>query len=129
MSLGFSTLVNASFEETLERTRAALKDAGFGIVSEINIKNTFKEKLGIDYRDYTILGACNPVLAKKALDEDPQVGLLLPCNVTVGAEEGGVRVTAVDPSVMLQPMGDNAVLREVAMDALPRLKQAIDSLG
>lgn len=128
MSLGFSTLVNASFEEALERTRAALKDAGFGIVSEINIKNTFKEKLGIDYRDYTILGACNPVLAKKALDEDPQVGLLLPCNVTVGAEEDGVRVTAVDPSVMLQPMGDNAVLREVAMDALPRLKQAIDSL-
>lgn len=128
MSLGFSTLVNASFEEALERTRAALKDAGFGIVSEINIKSTFKEKLGIDYRDYTILGACNPVLAKKALDEDPQVGLLLPCNVTVGAEEDGVRVTAVDPSVMLQPMGDNAVLREVAMDALPRLKQAIDSL-
>lgn len=128
MDLGFSTLVDAPFEDVVERAKASLKDAGFGIVSEINIRNTFKEKLGIEYRDFLILGACNPGLAKRALDEDAAVGLLLPCNVTVVGEEGGVRVTAVDPMIMLQPMGENAALRVVAEDASPRLKQAIEAL-
>lgn len=128
MDLGFSTVVDAPFEDVVERTKASLKEAGFGIVSEINIRNTFKEKLGVEYRDFLILGACNPGLAKRALDEDPSVGLLLPCNVTVVGGEGGVRVTAVDPMMMLQPMGDNAALRAVAEDASPRLQQAIDAL-
>jgi uncharacterized protein (DUF302 family) len=128
MSLGFSKTVTGSFEEVVERTRAALKDVGFGIVSEIDVKKTFKEKLDVDYRDYLILGACNPVLAKKALDELPEVGLLLPCNVTVESVEDGIKVTAVDPMIMLGPVGDQGAIGEVARDAQPRLMKAIEAL-
>lgn len=126
--MGFSKTVSGSFADVVERTRAALKEAGFGIVSEIDVRKTFKEKLDVEYRDYIILGACNPGLAKRALDEEPEVGLLLPCNVTAEAVEDGVRVTAVDPMVMLSVMAGNDAIRSVAEDATPRLKQAIDAL-
>ena len=126
--MGFSTVVSGTFAEVVERTRAALKDVGFGIVSEIDLKKTFREKLDVDFREYLILGACNPVLAKRAIDELSEVGLLVPCNVTVEAIEEGVRVTAVDPMVVLEPMGANGIVREVGLDAQPRLKKAIESL-
>lgn len=128
MAMGFSKVVTGSFPEVVERVRAALKEVGFGIVSEIDIRKTFKEKLDVEYRDFLVLGACNPVLAKKALDENSDVGLLLPCNVTVESVEGGVRVNAVDPMVILEPMGANGIIREVGLDAQPRLRQAIESL-
>lgn len=127
--MGFSTVVTGTFPEVVERTKAALKDVGFGIVSEIDLRKTFREKLDVEFRDYLVLGACNPVLAKKAIDEVSEVGLLLPCNVTVEAVEDGVRVTAVDPMVVLEPMGANGVIREVGEDAQPRLKKAIESLS
>ncbi len=129
MELGFSTLVNGGFEDVRERTRAALQAEGFGIVSEIDVKKILAEKLGADFRAYTILGACNPVMAKKAIEAMPEVGLLLPCNVTVDQEAEGVRVTAVDPKAMLAAAGTNAVLEEVAKDASPRLQRAIASLA
>ena len=80
---GFSRTVEIPFDEAIEKTRAALKVEGFGVLSEIDIKEKLKEKLDVDFRRYTILGACNPLLAYKTLQEDLQIGLLLPCNVIV----------------------------------------------
>lgn len=128
MELGFSTLVEGTFEDVRERARAALMAEGFGIVSEIDLQKTFAEKLGAEFHGYTILGACNPVLAKKAIEAMPEVGLLLPCNVTVVQEPQGVRVTAIDPKAMLVAAGAHEVLAEVAADATPRLQRAIASL-
>ncbi len=126
--LGFSVTMTQGFEEAESRTREALKSEGFGIISEIDIKAVLKEKIDADFHPYTILGACNPHLAKKALEAAPEVGLMLPCNVTVEQVAGGTRVTAVDPVLMLGMIGDNAALREVAEDARPRLMRAIAAL-
>jgi uncharacterized protein (DUF302 family) len=128
MQMGFSTVVFGDFDEVAERTRVSLKEAGFGIVSEIDMRKTFREKLGIEFRNYLILGACNPELARRALDVTSEVGLVMPCNVTVEATDEGIKVTAVNPVVMLGPMSTDAAIRAVADDATPRLKQAIDSL-
>jgi uncharacterized protein (DUF302 family) len=126
--MGFTTLIQGDFAEVVERVKAALKDVGFGIVSEIDLQKTFREKLDVEFREYLILGACNPVLAKRAIDEASEVGLLLPCNVTVERTPSGIKVTAVDPMMVLEPMGANGVIREVGLDAQPRLKRAIESL-
>ena len=126
--LGFSITMAEGFEKAEARTRDALKSEGFGIISEIDIKAALKEKIDTDFHPYTILGACNPHLAKKALEAAPEVGLLLPCNVTVEQIDGGTRVTAVDPVLMLGMIGDNRALREIAEDARPRLLRAIASL-
>jgi len=128
MKLGFSTLAEGTFEEVRERIIAALKAEGFGTVSEIDLKKTFAEKLGEEFRSYTILGACNPVLAKRAVEAMPEVGLLLPCNITVSEESGGILVTAVNPEAMMAAAGPNASLRELAEEATPRLKRAIAAL-
>lgn len=129
VNFGFSCIIEGPFESALERVREALAAQGFGIVSEIDVKGTFKKKLDIDYRGYTILGACNPVLAKKAIDALSEVGLLLPCNVTVEEIEGGIKVTAVNPDAMLSCMAGNEVITEVAEDARPRLERAIAALA
>ncbi|MCH8978420.1 MAG: DUF302 domain-containing protein [Armatimonadetes bacterium] len=126
--LGFSVTLDEGFEKAEARTREALKAEGFGIISEIDIKAVLKEKIDADFHPYTILGACNPHLAKKALDAAPEVGLLLPCNVTVEQVDGGTRVTAIDPIVMLDVIGENPAIKEVAEDARPRLMRAIASL-
>jgi uncharacterized protein (DUF302 family) len=128
VELGFSKVIDATFEEAIARTTQAIMDVGFGIVSDIDVAATFKAKLGIDYRPYRILGACNPALAKKALDEMPEIGLFIPCNVTVEQVEGGIKVMAIDPLAALAVAGPNAVLEEVVNDARPRLQQAIASL-
>ena len=126
-SYGFGHLVEAPFTEVLERTRDALKTEGFGVLTEIDVKATMKEKLGVDQSAYTILGACNPPLAHRALEAERELGLLLPCNVIVYETEGGTRVSAMDPGIMSQLI-DNPVLAEVAGEVRARLERVLENV-
>lgn len=131
MNYALSTTLHTTFNDAVERTRKALSEQGFGVLTEIDMKATLKAKLGEDMEDYLILGACNPPLAHRAVNVDRQIGLLLPCNVVVRAdtaEEGTVIVDAMDPQVMVQ-VSDQPELRGVADDAAAKLQAAIDSLG
>ncbi|MDZ4233097.1 MAG: DUF302 domain-containing protein [Dietzia sp.] len=122
------------YEQALERTRATLADQGFGILTEIDVNATFNTKLGEEAAeavgDYVILGACNPGLASKALAAEPQLGVLLPCNVVVrrGRDEGQTTVEAIDPQTMVQLSGSPQV-REVADDADARLRAALSAIS
>jgi uncharacterized protein (DUF302 family) len=129
-SYGFSRTVETSFDETVEKTKGVLKDEGFGVLSEINIDEALKEKLGVDFRRYKILGACNPPLAYKTLQEEINIGLLLPCNVVVyeADEPGKTTVVAVDAKAMLSAVGDNAKLGEVANEVNERLQRVIGNI-
>lgn len=126
--------VPMSYEQSLERTRAALADQGFGILTEIDVKATFNTKLGEEAAeavgDYVILGACNPGLASKALAAEPQLGVLLPCNVVVrrGNGDGQTTVEAIDPQTMVQLSGSPQV-REIADDADARLRAALSTIS
>ena len=115
---GFSKTLAVPYEEAVEKARAALKEEGFGVLCEIDIKEKLKEKLGVDFRNYVILGACNPPLAYKTLQEEINIGLLLPCNVIVyEADEAGKSVVAaIDAKTMLSVVGDNATLDAVATE-------------
>lgn len=118
------------FAQALMRTRQALAEHGFGIITEIDMKKTFADKLGEGFSNYVILGACNPGLARRALDADPQAGLFLPCNVVVRdhpTETGAVVVDALDPEVLVNAAHVHA-LENVAPEALSRLRAAIQSL-
>lgn len=116
----------------MEIVTDALKAEGFGVLTEIDVKATLKKKIDADFRQYAILGACNPPLAHKALQSDPIVGLMLPCNVTVEAIDEGTLVNLVNPKAMLltNPMlADNQALVEVANDAYDRLKRVHAALA
>jgi uncharacterized protein (DUF302 family) len=127
-SLGITVRLETDFETALQRTIAALKAEGFGVLTEIDVKDTLKKKLDVDFRPYKILGACNPPLAYKALSADANVGLLLPCNVTVQAGEAGeTLVGLVDPLSMMSVIS-NPTLEEVANDARARLERVADAL-
>jgi uncharacterized protein (DUF302 family) len=126
-SYGFGTKVNLPYAEAIERTKAALKDQGFGVLTEIDVKKTMKEKLGVDFRPYVILGACNPPLAHRALSAELDIGLLLPCNVVVYEADGGSVVEVMDPEAALGIVGNPAV-EPVAREAKERLEKAITSL-
>jgi len=121
---GFGTVVSLPYAEAVERTKAALKEQGFGVLCEIDVKQTMKEKRGIDFRPYVILGACNPALAEKALEAEPDLGLLLPCNVVVYATEGGSVVEAMNPEPVLGLVG-NPALTPIASDVKQRLEAVI----
>jgi uncharacterized protein (DUF302 family) len=126
---GFGTAVNLSYAEAVDRTRAALKEQGFGVLTEIDVKKTLKDKLGEEFRPYVILGACNPPLAHRALQADLGVGLLLPCNVVVYDNgDDTSTVEAMDPEAALGIVGDNPAIAEVAREAGVRLRTALDSL-
>ena len=127
---GFSKTVGIPYEEAVERTTAALKEEGFGLLCEIDIKEKLKEKLGVDFRRYTILGACNPTLAYKTLQEEINIGLLLPCNVIVyEADEAGKSVVAaIDAKTMLSVVGDNATLDAVATEVNEKLQRVVAQL-
>ena len=127
---GFSKTVDVIYEEAVEKARAALKEEGFGVLTEIDMKEKLKEKLGVDFRNYVILGACNPALAYKTLQQEINIGLLLPCNVIVyeADETGKSVVAAIDASTMLSVTGDNATLDAVATEVNEKLKRVIAQL-
>jgi uncharacterized protein (DUF302 family) len=127
-NIGFSTRLRVDYEQAVQAARAALQEEGFGVLTEIDVKATLKAKLDKDFRRYVILGACNPPLAHRALETDPSVGLLLPCNVIVYEEGDGTVVAAVDPLGLFGVL-DNPALRDVAQEAESRLRRAIDKLG
>lgn len=118
------------FDEAIEKTREALKGEGFGVLAEIDLKEKLREKLGVDFRRYTILGACNPPLAHKSLQQDIQIGLLLPCNVVVydADDERKAVVAAIDAKAMLSVAGHGPELEEVADEVNERLRRAIESV-
>ncbi len=127
-ALGLTVRLNTDFDSALARVTDALKAEGFGVLTEIDVKETLKKKLGVDFRPYKILGACNPPLAYRALLTAPEVGLLLPCNVTVSqVEEGVVDVALVDPLVMLGVVV-NSELTPVAEEARARLERVAAAL-
>ncbi len=121
-------LESLSVEEALDRVTAALKGEGFGILTQIDVKDTLKKKLGVDFRRYLILGACNPSLAHKALSTDPQIGLLLPCNVVIQEAPGGVLVSIADPRAIFTVV-DNPALVPVVDEADQRLRRVMASLA
>lgn len=128
MTLGYYRDVQLSMEEAESRIRAALQDRGFGVLTEIDVQATLKKKLDVDFPQYKILGACHPASAFKALSAVPEIGLLLPCNVTVSLnDDGTVRVAAVDAEVMLG-VADRPELASVAADVNGWLRAAIDSV-
>ncbi len=127
MGYGMTTRVREPFAETVERVRAALKDQGFGVLTEIDVRATLRDKLGEEMEDYLILGACNPPLAHRALGIDRQIGLLLPCNVVVRSDGGDTVVEALDPQVMVSVSGQPA-FKPVAEEAAGRLAAALDTL-
>jgi uncharacterized protein (DUF302 family) len=129
--LGFEVHLDCPYEKAIEKVTEALKAEGFGILTRIDVKATLKEKLGAEFRPYAILGACNPLLAHRALSHEPQAGLMLPCNVTVEAAEEGRSVVRIgDPDVMLSVggLGQDPVLRGVGAEARARLERAAKSL-
>ena len=127
--LGFKVQLQGDFEETEARVRQALMEQGFGILTEIDVQGTLKKKIDVDFRPYKILGACNPPLAYRALTAVPDAGLLLPCNVTLAQEEGGViEVSIIDPIIMLS-VGDFPELQPVAEEAGERLQRVVDALS
>lgn len=118
-----------AFGVALERARQALKDEGFGIITEIDIQKALKEKIGADFRPYKILGACNPTLAFEALKLEDKVGTMLPCNVVVQQIDGSTtEVAAIDPVASMQAI-DNPKLKEAALDVRSRLARVIDELA
>jgi uncharacterized protein (DUF302 family) len=130
--IGFPVSLNLPYDQALEKVTAALKVEGFGVLTRIDIQATFKEKLGAGFRPYTILGACNPTLSYQVLSAESEVGLLLPCNVTVEETMPGKSlVRIVNPLVMMTvgKLGENSEVRQVAQAAYEKLQRVAQSLG
>ena len=123
------TLDGVTHADARTRVEAALKENGFGVITEIDVRSTIKEKLGKDFRNYSILGACNPEIAHRALEQRPEIGLLLPCNVVVTENEtGSSEVWIADPAAMIQFVPDAAGLEGLMEQARQRLRSTIESL-
>ena len=127
MAYSIAVTSDRDFETTVAATREALSGEGFGILTEIDLAKTLKEKIGADLEPYVILGSCRPPLAQQAVAADPSVGTLLPCNVVVRVEGDHVVVEALDPKVMAQ-LSDGDALAEVTADAAKRLTRALRTL-
>ncbi len=125
---GFSIQVSGSFGDVVSRVTAELAKQGFGVLTEIDVKATLKKKLGVDKRPYVILGACNPTLANQALDTEPDIGLLLPCNVVVREDNGDVTVAFMDPAAVLGIV-QRPELAELGKQVRDRLERVRDALS
>ena len=124
-----SRTVTTNFEDTIVKVTEELKKEGFGVLTEIDVKETLKKKLDVDFRKYRILGACNPPLAYKALSEEVNIGVMLPCNVIVQEKEGGiVQVSAINPMESMKSV-ENPNLEEVASAVSSKLAKVIDNLN
>jgi uncharacterized protein (DUF302 family) len=128
MSYYFSKTLPVAFDDAVQRAIDALKAEGFGIITEIDVKETFKKKINVDFRDYRILGACNPALAHEALQLEDKVGTMLPCNVIVqDVGKGQTEIAAIDPVASMQAI-DNLALKHAAEQVRAKLKGVIDRL-
>lgn len=124
-----TTLKERDFDKAIETVTAALKEEGFGVLTEIDVKETLKKKIDVDFKKYKILGACNPEFAHKALKSEDKIGVLLPCNVIVEENDNGeIEVSAVDPIASMQA-AKNDDLEEIATEVQQRLKKIINSLN
>ena len=124
---GYSKQLPLSFHEAVEKTKGELQKEGFGILTEIDVKTTLKKKLDVDFDKYIILGACNPPFAHKALENEREIGLLLPCNVIVYEDRGQVSVSTILPTVSMN-MVNNEKLKEIAEEIEEKLKKVIEGL-
>lgn len=128
MSYYFTKTMDVDFDGTIEKVTEELKKEGFGILTEIDVKETFKKKLDVDFRKYRILGACNPQMAHKAITTESKIGTMLPCNVIVQeVENGKTEVSAVDPVASMQAV-ENDSLQPIAKEVREKLKKVIDNL-
>jgi uncharacterized protein (DUF302 family) len=127
MAYGFSTRLDAPFDEALETVRGALMEQGFGIVSEVDMSATLRSRIGVEIPAQVILGACNPNYANRALEVEPSIGLLLPCNVVVRATDDGTVVEMIDPAILVQ-LTENPDLAPVADEVGQRLAAALGAL-
>ncbi|RFU40297.1 DUF302 domain-containing protein [Actinomadura logoneensis] len=127
MDYGLTVRIEEPFARAVQRVRDALKDQGFGVLTEIDVRSTLKEKIGAEVEDYLILGACNPTLAHRALEADRRIGMLLPCNVVVRTDGDGTVVEALDPQTMVG-VTEKPELQPVADEAGRRLNAALAAL-
>ena len=127
--IGICTTLKTSFEQAIQKTMDALKTEGFGVLTQIDVRTTLKDKINVDFRRYVILGACNPTLAHRALSANLDVGLLLPCNVTVHEAGDQVVITAVDPMQMLGVLKEDSAVQAVAVEARTKLEKVISSIN
>jgi uncharacterized protein (DUF302 family) len=128
MSYHFTKKLDASYDEAIEKATEELKKEGFGILTEIDVKEALKKKLDVDFRKYKILGACNPSFAYKALQAEDKIGTMLPCNVIVQeTDDGKVEVSAIDPIASMQAI-DNKSLGDIANEVRGKLKKVIDNI-
>lgn len=121
------TIKDENFQGAIQKITDALKEEGFGILSEIDVKETLKKKLDVDFRPYKILGACNPPFAHKALLAEDKIGVMLPCNVIVQEKDEGIEIAAVDPMASMQAV-ENKELEHVALEVQTKLKSVIENL-
>ncbi|MDA8087051.1 MAG: DUF302 domain-containing protein [Nitrospiraceae bacterium] len=128
MSYYFSKHLNTTFEEAVEKITASLKKEGFGVLTEIDVHKALKEKIGVEFRKYKILGACNPHYAYKALQAEDKIGTMLPCSVIVQEHSAGdVEVAAIDPVASMQAV-ENPTLMPLAFEVQNKLKKAVEDL-
>ena len=127
MQYGFSKTVDMSYEQTIEKVTAELKKEGFGVLTSIDVKETLKQKINVDFKKYIILGACNPPIAHKALQEEEELGLLLPCNVIVYEKDDKTRVSIFDPMVMAWIM-ENDQMKPIATEVQEKLQRVLKAI-
>ena len=127
MEYGFSKKVNLPYQEAVDKVTEELRKEGFGVLTSIDVKDTLKKKINVDFKKYMILGACNPPLAHKALEEEEELGLLLPCNVIVYEKAGGTVVSFFDPMIMTQII-NNDKLKAVAEEVKSKLKRVYEAV-
>jgi uncharacterized protein (DUF302 family) len=127
MQYGFSKAVDMSYEQAIEKVTDELKKEGFGVLTSIDVKETLKQKIDVDFKNYTILGACNPPIAHKALQEEEELGLLLPCNVVVYEKDNKTQVSIFDPMVMTWII-ENENMKPIATEVQERLQRVLKAI-